>query len=127
VRKNKFPPGWDQARVKRVLTHYEGQTEEAAVAEDEGARPGAKTMKRKVFGEYVVADPKICHGELTFLGTRILVQDVLELVASGMSWNRIIKECHGSIPEEAIAEAVRLAGRAFIAHADEYSVEPVPS
>jgi uncharacterized protein (DUF433 family) len=47
-------------------------------------------MKRKVFGNYIVADPKICHGKLTFLGTRIFVEDVLELVASGMPWNRII-------------------------------------
>lgn len=34
---NKFPPGWDEARVRRVLTHYEQQTEEEAVAEDEAA------------------------------------------------------------------------------------------
>jgi uncharacterized protein (DUF433 family) len=84
-------------------------------------------MRRKLFGKYIVADPKICHGKLTFLGTRIFVKDVLELVASGMPWSRIIKECHGSITEEAIAEAVRLAGQAFMEHADEYSVEPVPS
>ena len=35
--KNKFPPGWDEKRVQRVLAHYEGQTEEEAVAEDEAA------------------------------------------------------------------------------------------
>jgi len=32
-----FPPGWDEDRVKRVLAHYEEQTEEEAVAEDEAA------------------------------------------------------------------------------------------
>jgi hypothetical protein len=32
-----FPPGWDDARVKRVLAHYESQSEEEAVAEDEAA------------------------------------------------------------------------------------------
>jgi len=32
---NKFPPGWDEDRVKKVLAHYEGQTEEEAVEEDE--------------------------------------------------------------------------------------------
>ena len=32
-----FPPGWDEDRVRRVLTHYEEQTEEEAVAEDEAA------------------------------------------------------------------------------------------
>ena len=30
-----FPPGWDEARVHRLLEHYESQTEEQAVAEDE--------------------------------------------------------------------------------------------
>ncbi|HXI26110.1 MAG TPA: hypothetical protein VNG71_19810 [Pyrinomonadaceae bacterium] len=33
----KFPKGWDEARVQTVLEHYEGQTEEEAVAEDEAA------------------------------------------------------------------------------------------
>ncbi len=30
-----FSAGWDEARVKRVITHYEGQSEDDAVAEDE--------------------------------------------------------------------------------------------
>jgi hypothetical protein len=33
--KNRFPPGWDEERVRRVLDHYEHQTDEEAVAEDE--------------------------------------------------------------------------------------------
>ena len=33
----KFPPGWDGERVRRVIEHYESQTEEEAVAEDEAA------------------------------------------------------------------------------------------
>jgi hypothetical protein len=36
-----FPPGWDEARVARVLAHYESQTEEEAVAEDEAAAESA--------------------------------------------------------------------------------------
>ena len=32
---NRFPPGWDEERVQRVLEHYESQTDEEAVAEDE--------------------------------------------------------------------------------------------
>ena len=32
-----FPPRWDEDRVRRVLAHYEKQTEEEAVAEDEAA------------------------------------------------------------------------------------------
>jgi len=37
VRKKEFPRGWDEERVKRVLEHYEQQSEEEAVAEDEAA------------------------------------------------------------------------------------------
>jgi hypothetical protein len=33
----KFPAGWDEARVRGVLDHYERQSEEEAVAEDEAA------------------------------------------------------------------------------------------
>jgi len=35
-----FPPGWDEERVRRVLAHYEAQTEDEAVAEDERAFEG---------------------------------------------------------------------------------------
>lgn len=34
---NQFPPGWDEQRVRRVLEHYEGQSEGEAVTEDEAA------------------------------------------------------------------------------------------
>jgi 16S rRNA C1402 N4-methylase RsmH len=35
--KGNYPPGWDEARVRRVLAHYEEQSEEEAIAEDEAA------------------------------------------------------------------------------------------
>ena len=34
---SKYPPGWDQTRVNRVLEHYENQADDEAVAEDEAA------------------------------------------------------------------------------------------
>ena len=34
---SRFPPGWDKRRVQRVLEHYEYQTDDEAVAEDEAA------------------------------------------------------------------------------------------
>jgi len=37
MKQSKFPPGWDEARVHRVLEHYEEQSDEEAVAEDEAA------------------------------------------------------------------------------------------
>jgi hypothetical protein len=37
MKQSEFPPGWDAERVKRVLAHYESQSEEETVAEDEAA------------------------------------------------------------------------------------------
>jgi hypothetical protein len=35
--KDRFPPGWNEQRVRDVLDHYETQTDEEAVAEDEAS------------------------------------------------------------------------------------------
>ena len=37
MKQDKFPPGWDTERVQKVIAHYESQTEDEAVAEDEAA------------------------------------------------------------------------------------------
>ncbi|MCA1586602.1 MAG: hypothetical protein LC791_18140 [Acidobacteria bacterium] len=37
TKQTQYPSGWDEARVKRVLEHYEQQSDEEAVAEDEAA------------------------------------------------------------------------------------------
>ena len=37
MKQNKFPLGWDEERVQRVIDYYENQTEDEAVAEDETA------------------------------------------------------------------------------------------
>ena len=34
----KFPPGWDEERVRQVLAHYESQTEDEQFAEIEAAQ-----------------------------------------------------------------------------------------
>ena len=36
-RQHSFPTGWDEERVRKVLAHYEEQTEDEGVAEDEAA------------------------------------------------------------------------------------------
>lgn len=84
----------------------------------------AQTAQPQVLGRYLVADPDICHGKPTFRGTRILVADVLEQVAAGLAWETIIEEWRGSITQEAIAEAVRLARQALLEHTAEYIVGP---
>src|SRR5258707_1105625 len=55
-------------------------------------------MKTTLAGRYIVSDPKICHEQPTFRGTRILVADVLEQVANGISWESIVVEWPWAAP-----------------------------
>jgi hypothetical protein len=48
-----------------------------------------------------------------------MVSDVLQQVASGMAWESIVEEWNGSVPKDAIAEAVQLSSKAFLDHARE--------
>jgi len=41
---NKFPTGWSDEKVKRVLTHYEGQTEDESLREDEAGVDSSATV-----------------------------------------------------------------------------------
>jgi uncharacterized protein (DUF433 family) len=77
----------------------------------------------QLLGRYIVADPKVRHGKPTFRGTRIMVWQVLEQVASGVAWETIVEEWEGKICPDAISEAVKLAGQAFHDHAAEYLLE----
>ncbi len=41
---NRFPDGWDEDRVRRVLEHYSEQTEDEALAEDEAGVESSETV-----------------------------------------------------------------------------------
>jgi uncharacterized protein (DUF433 family) len=73
-----------------------------------------KKRKRKELGHYIVADPEICHGQLTFKGTRIMVKSVLYYVAQNKDWEWISQEYFGKVSRAAIAEAVSLARDALL-------------
>ena len=47
MKQSKFPLGWDEKRVKTVLDHYETQSEDETVAEDEAMfeAPGQTVME----------------------------------------------------------------------------------
>jgi uncharacterized protein (DUF433 family) len=97
-----------------------------------GVRSGPKRVtsarrspKAKLLGRYIVADPKICHGKPTFRGTRIMVWQVLEMVSEGMAWESISEQWGGSVSKEAVSEAVQLASKSFIRHANEHALEPL--
>jgi len=71
----------------------------------------AKANGRVELGEYIVADPEICHGKPTFKGTRVMVWVVLEQLADGLTPDEIVKEWRGRVPREAVVEAALLASQ----------------
>lgn len=56
-----------------------------------------------------------------------MVAQVLKQVARGMPWDAITAEWRGTVPKEAIAEAVQLAQRTFEDHATEYGQQSRPA
>lgn len=52
-KESKYPPGWDEERVRKVLAHYEAQTEEEALAEDEAAFEDISQTIMKIPSELV--------------------------------------------------------------------------
>ena len=53
--KNQFPPGWDEARVRRVIDYYETQTDDEAFAEDEAVFSGLDHTLMEVPADLVPA------------------------------------------------------------------------
>lgn len=49
------------------------------------------SMRKIIINKYIVADPEICHGKPTFNGTRIMIWQVLELLAAGETSREILK------------------------------------
>jgi uncharacterized protein (DUF433 family) len=71
--------------------------------------------ERVELGQFIVADPEICHGKPTFKGTRVFVADVLADVERGLSWDFIVRRWGGGkISKAAVTEAVRLARGALL-------------
>ena len=83
--------------------------------------------RKKILGRHIVADPKICHGKPTFVGTRIMVWQILDQVARGLTPQQISDRWGGDVTTDAIAEAVMLAKRSFEDHATEYGKEKRPA
>jgi len=55
MKQSKFPRGWAEEQACRVLAHYEQQTEEEAVAEDEASFDDATQTVMEVPTELVPA------------------------------------------------------------------------
>ncbi len=63
-------------------------------------------MERKY--RWIEVNPNVCHGKPVFRGTRVLVADVLEMLASGMSIDEVLEE-YPQLTKEMILEAIALA------------------
>ncbi|WP_456474413.1 DUF433 domain-containing protein [Candidatus Pyrohabitans sp.] len=57
---------------------------------------------------YIISDPEICHGKPVFKGTRVLVSDVLELLAAGKDVEEVLQE-YPQLNEEMVREALEYA------------------
>ena len=60
--------------------------------------------------KHIVADSEICHGKPTFKGTRVLVSDIVELVAAGESVEMII-DGYPSLTKEMVRDALEYAAK----------------
>ena len=66
---------------------------------------------RVEISKYIVADSEICHGKPTFRGTRVMVSDVIELIAAGVTPNEIIKDYYPHLTKIMIQEALEWAAK----------------
>ena len=60
-------------------------------------------------GRHIVSDSKICGGQPTFKGTRIMVWIALEQLEDGLTWRQIVREWDDKDSKEAISEAIGIA------------------
>ena len=44
MNQTRFPEGWDEGKIRRVLANYEEQTEEDAMVEDEAGVQSSETV-----------------------------------------------------------------------------------
>jgi uncharacterized protein (DUF433 family) len=72
-------------------------------------------------GRFIVADPEVCHGKLTFDGSRILVRTVLAYLASGKSIEWVLTQWP-QLPREAVEEAMRLAANTLLKRYDGFEI-----
>jgi len=81
-----------------------------------GMHDGVYCVRMAIFrpmnvADYIVADPRICHGKPTFKGTRIMVYLVLELLEAGVAVDEIIgDDYYPQLTRRHIEAALHYAG-----------------
>jgi len=69
-------------------------------------------MRRVEVGTYLLVDPEICHGQMTFKGTRVPVDAVLTFLAKGYSVDQLLRSWP-ELTREAVEEAIHLGARSL--------------
>jgi len=75
--------------------------------------------------ERISVSPDIHFGKPCIKGTRIPVQDVLELVAEGLSFEQIIKDYYADVTTEDIRACLRYA--AALVAAEDINLASIPA
>ena len=70
-------------------------------------------MKILEVGEHLIIDPRVCHGKLTFRGTRLPVQTVLTTLGKKRRSIDYVLKSWPHLKREAIEEAICLAAAAW--------------
>ena len=69
-------------------------------------------MQKVDVGKHIVIDPEICHGQMTFRGTRLPVDTVLVYLAKGYSVEQLLLSWP-QLSRPAIQEALYLASQSL--------------
>ena len=75
--------------------------------------------------ERITVNPDIHFGKPCIEGTRIPVQDVVELIAEGLSFEQVIKDYYPDINKEDIRACLRYA--AALVAAEDIDLASIPS
>lgn len=101
--------------VKTIAQSEARRTEAGKPKPERKTRNGSHRNGGRVeLGEFVVADPQICHGKPTYKGTRIMVWQILEALADGESVEQVVRAWGGRVSKAAVLETIHLAGSALL-------------
>lgn len=70
-------------------------------------------MSAVVINKYILADPEVCHGKPTFKGTRIMVWQILDMLAAGEKEGAILEDFPSLTPahiQAALEYAAQVTG-----------------
>ncbi len=85
-------------------------------------------MRNVEVGHYLIIDPEVCHGQMTFMGTRVPVDTVLTFLAKGYSVDQLLRSWP-ELTRPAVEEAISLASQSLQARYSPSSemATPIPA